>query len=104
VLCTLINLFIANIVVDYYLSGIKNGYKFEIVTDSPDQIAADLLETLHHGVTKIEVEGMYSHTNKYMLVCIIRKKQIGEMMKIIKKYKGTFASFSKVNEVFGRFR
>lgn len=104
VLCTLINLFIANIVVDYYLSGIKNGYKFEIVTDSPDQIAAELLETLHHGVTKIEVEGMYSHTNKYMLVCIIRKKQIGEMMKIIKKYKGTFASFSKVNEVFGRFR
>ena len=104
VICTLINLFIANIVVDYYLSGIKNGYKFEIVTDSPDQIAAELLETLHHGVTKIEVEGMYSHTNKYMLVCIIRKKQIGEMMKIIKKYKGTFASFSKVNEVFGRFR
>jgi len=47
---------------------------------------------------------MYSHTDKYMLVCIIRKKQIGDMMKIIKKYPGTFANFSKVNEVFGRFR
>ena len=104
VICTLINLFIANIVVDYYLSGIKNGYKFEIVTDTPEQLSEELLSTLHHGVTEIRVEGMYSHTNKYMLVCIIRKKQIGEMMKIIKKYKGTFASFSKVNEVFGRFR
>ena len=97
VICTLINLFIANIVVDYYLSGIKNGYKFEIVTDTPEQLSEELLSTLHHGVTEIRVEGMYSHTNKYMLVCIIRKKQIGEMMKIIKKYKGTFASFSKVN-------
>jgi uncharacterized membrane-anchored protein YitT (DUF2179 family) len=46
---------------------------------------------------------MYSHTEKYMLVCIIRKKQLGEMMKIIKAHPGTFASFSKVTEVFGRF-
>ena len=47
---------------------------------------------------------LFSVTDKYLIVCIIRKKQIGEMMKIIKKYKGSFASFSKVNEVFGRFR
>jgi len=26
------------------------------------------------------------------------------MMKIIKKYPGSFANYSKVNEVFGRFR
>ena len=103
-LCTLINLFIANIVVDYALSGIKNGYKFEIVTDKPEEIANELMEKLHHGVTEMKVVGMYSHTDKYMIVCIIRKKQIGDMMKIIKKYPGTFASFTKVNEVFGRFR
>lgn len=103
-LCTLINLFIANIVVDYSLSGIKNGYKFEIITDKPEEISAELMEKLHHGVTEMKVVGMYSHTDKYMIVCIIRKKQIGDMMKIIKKYPGSFASFSKVNEVFGRFR
>ena len=104
VMCTLLNLFIANIVVDYALSGGKNGYKFEIVTDKPDEIAAVLMEKLGHGVTEIRVHGMYSDTDKYMLVCIIRKKQIGEMMKIIKRYPGTFASFAKVNEVFGRFK
>lgn len=104
VICTLINLFIANIVVDYSLSGIKNGYKFEIITDKPEELSKELIDTLHHGVTEIRVVGMYSHTDKYLIVCIIRKKQIGEMMKIIKKYKGSFASFSKVNEVFGRFR
>ncbi len=104
VICTLINLFIANVVVDNLLSGLKVGYKFEIITDSPDELSNELIEKLHHGVTEIRVEGMYSHTDKYMVICIIRKKQIGEMMKIIKKYKGTFASYSKVNEVFGRFR
>ncbi len=103
-LCTLINLFIANIVVDYSLSGVKNGYKFEIVTDNPNEISAELIEKLGHGVTEIKVLGKYTQTEKFMLVCIIRKKQIGEMMKIIKKYQGTFASFTKVNEVFGRFK
>ena len=104
VICTLLNLFVANVVVDNVLSGVKNGYKFEIVTQNPDELAAELMEKLAHGVTEIRVLGKYSGDEKYMLVCIIRKKQIGEMMKIIKKYPGTFASFAKVNEVFGRFR
>lgn len=104
VICTLINLFIANMVVDSSLAGLKNGYKFEIVTDNPEELSAELLEKLGHGVTEIRVMGMYSHTEKYMLVCIIRKKQVGEMMKIIQSYPGAFASFTRVNEVFGRFK
>ena len=104
VICTLLNLFIANVVVDSVLTGIKNGYKFEIVTDKPEDVSAEIIQQLGRGVTEIRVLGMYSHTEKYMLVCIIRKKQVGEMMKIIKRYPGTFASFAKVNEVFGRFK
>ena len=104
VMCTLLNLLIANVVVDYFLSGLKRGFKFEIVTTQPEELSAELIEKLGHGVTEIRVQGMYSHTEKFMIVCIIRKRQIGEMMKIIKKYPGTFASFSKVNEVFGRFK
>ena len=104
VICTLLNVFIANIVVDNGLAGIKNGYKFEIITDRPEELSQALIEELGHGVTEVKVVGMYSHTDKYMLVCIIRKKQIGQMLRILKRYKGTFSSFSKVNEVFGRFR
>jgi uncharacterized membrane-anchored protein YitT (DUF2179 family) len=104
VICTLLNLFIANIVVDNFLAGIRNGYKFEIVTDKPEELSQTLIEKLGHGVTEIRVQGMYSHTEKYMLVCIIRKKQVGEMMKIIQTFPGSFASFAKVNEVFGRFK
>lgn len=104
VICTLLNLFIANIVVDYALSGLRNGYKFEIVTDKPNELTAELIEKLKHGVTEIRVVGGYTHVEKTMLVCIIRKKQVGDMLKIIQRYPGTFASFAKVNEVFGRFK
>lgn len=104
VVCTLLNLFIANLIVDNGLSGLKNGYKFEIVTSRPNELSEDLIRRLKHGVTEINVHGMYSNTDKYMLVCIINKRQIGEMMKIIKSYPDTFASFQKVNEVFGNFK
>jgi uncharacterized membrane-anchored protein YitT (DUF2179 family) len=103
-ICTLLNLFIANLIVDNGLSGIKNGYKFEIITSNPTELSAELISRLHRGVTRIQVHGMYSNTDKYMLVCIVHKRQIGEMMKIIKRYPDTFASFEKVNEVFGNFK
>ena len=103
VICTLLNLFIANVIVDNGLSGIKNGYKFEIITPNPDELAQELLTKMRHGVTKMEVHGMYSGTDRSMLVCIVNKRQIGEMMKILKKHPETFASFVKVNEVFGNF-
>ena len=104
VICTLLNLFIANIIVDNGLSGIKNGFKFEIITSNPRELSNELIEKLHRGVTKIQVHGMYSDADKYMLVCIVNKRQIGEVMKIIKSHPDTFASFEKVNEVFGNFK
>lgn len=104
VVCTLLNLFIANILVDHGLSGLKNGYKFEIVTDDPEGLADELMQKLKHGVTEIKVQGMYTDTERHMLICIINKRQIGEMMKIIKSRPGTFATFTKTNEVFGNFK
>lgn len=103
-ICTLLNLFIANIIVDNGLSGMKVGYKFEIITPHPNEISEELMNKLKRGVTEIRVHGMYSDTDKYMLVCIVNKRQVGEMMKIIKKYPDTFASLEKVNEVFGNFK
>ena len=104
VICTLINLFVANVIVDHGLSGIKNGYKFELITNDPTKLSEELMKELKHGVTEIKVHGMYSDTDKYLLICIINKRQIGDMMRIIKSHPDTFASFEKVNEVFGNFK
>ena len=104
VICTLLNLFIANVIVDNGLSGVKNGYKFEIVTNHPEELSRELMARLRHGITEVKVHGMYSNTDKYMLICIINKRQIGTMMKILRSHPDTFASFHKVNEVFGNFK
>ena len=103
-ICTLVNLFIADIVVDKCLQGTKEGYKFEIVTDEPEGLASEIMRELRHGVTELNVQGMYTHTEKFMIVCIIRKRELSKMMRIIKRYPKTFSNFSKVNEVFGNFK
>ena len=103
-MCTLINLFIANIVVDYCLQGAKEGYKFEIITDDPEVLSQELMSELKHGVTEMNVHGMYTHKERYMIVCIIRKRELSKMMKILKRYPKSFASFARVNEVFGNFK
>ena len=104
VICTLLNLFIANVVVDKVLVGVKDGYRFEIVTDHPEELSQELMEKINHGITQIQGIGMYRHSEKHILVCIVRKKKVGEMMKVIKSHDDTFASVSKVSEVFGFFK
>jgi len=103
-ICTMTNLFISNIVVDYCMQGSKEGYKFEIITDDPEKIAQEVMGELKHGVTELRVQGMYTHEERHMIVCIIRKRELSKMMKILKKYPRSFASFARVNEVFGNFK
>ena len=103
VISTLSNIFISNLVVDYLLQGLRNGYKFEVITDRPDELANLMMSRLHRGVTLLHAEGMYTHTDKAILICIIRKRQIGEFLKLLKDHGATFSFSCKVNEVYGKF-
>ncbi len=102
-LCTLINLFIANMVVDEVVKGTKVGYRFEIITDDAEALAQEIMARSRHGVTVLQGEGMYTHTSRQVLVCIVRKRHVSEMIRLLRNYPNTFTSFAKVNEVFGRF-
>ena len=103
VISTLMNIFLSNLVVDYMLQGLKSGYKFEIITDQPEKLAEEIMSRLGRGVTALHAQGMYTHKEKTLIVCIIRKRQIGELLKILKGYNATFSYSCKVNEVYGRF-
>lgn len=103
VISTLANIFISDLVVDFMLQGLKSGYKFEIITDKADDLSAELMAKLGRGVTTLHAEGMYTHTDKALLICIVRKRQVGAFLKILKKYTSTFSYSCHVNEVYGKF-
>ena len=103
VLLACVALFSTSKVSDVIIQGFKRAYKFEIVTNDPDELAQEIMEKLHHGVTKINAEGMYTHEGKSVLLCIIRKRQVAELQRIVHKYPGAFAYFIPVSEVYGKF-
>ena len=103
-LCTLINLFLADTVVDEIVKGGKVGYRFEIVTDHAEELAKELMERSHHGVTLVDGYGMYTHKDHKVLICIVRKRHVSEVMRLLRHYPDTFTSFSRVSEVVGRFK
>lgn len=103
VLLALVSLFVTSKTCDIIVQGFKTAYKFEIVTNEPDIIAEEIMTKLHHGVTRISAEGMYTREGKSVLICIIRKRHIAELQRIIRPYTGTFAYFTPVSEVYGKF-
>lgn len=103
ILFALVSLFVTSKVCDLMLQGFKTAYKFEIITTRPEEISEDIFAHLNHGVTKMPAVGMFSHEDRSMLVCVVRKKQISELQKILKRYPETFAYFSSTAEVMGKF-
>lgn len=87
---------------DVISTGFKSALKYEIITDQPEELSQELIQKLHHSVTKMDAVGMYAHSEKAVLICVIRKRQLSEFNKILKKYPGTFAYMTSTNEVFGK--
>lgn len=103
VLFALVSLFVTSKVSDVILQGFKGAYRFEIVTNHTEEIAKEIMERTHHGVTVMTGVGMYSHTEHKVLICVIRKRQIAEVQRIIRQYPDTFATFVPISEVYGKF-
>lgn len=87
---------------DVILTGFKTALKYEIVTDEPEEISQEIMTKLGRGVTCHDVTGMYSHNERSMLICVIRKRQLADFNKILKKYPNTFAYVINAREVIGK--
>ena len=87
---------------DTILTGFKTALKYEIITDDPESISNAVMTKLGRGVTCMDVTGMYSHSKRYMLICVIRKNQLAEFNKILQAHPNTFAYVLNTREVIGR--
>lgn len=102
VLLSVLQMVCLSVTTDTISSGFKSALKFEIITRDPEELSKDLIEQLGRGVTCVPAVGMYSHNETYMLVCVIRKRQLANFNKILKKYPETFAYVTSTSEVMGR--
>lgn len=96
--------FISNFMGNYILKGSKTAFKFTIITTHAEEILKEITDVLHHGATKIDAVGTYSHTKKDVLICVVNKHQLNDFQKIISKYPDTFSFYELINETFGNFK
>ena len=102
VLLSLTQEFSQSMMGDVITTGFKSALKYEIITGQPEELSQEINEKLHRSVTKMDAMGMYAHSEKAVLICVIRKRQLADFNKILKKYPDTFAYVTSTSEVVGK--
>lgn len=103
ILC-MIYVFVSSRISDSIFKGAKAAIQFEVFTKDPEAMSKQIMTELAHGCTLVRAEGMYSHNNVAMIVCVVNKRQVVDFEKIIKQYPGSFAVLSSVNSTLGNFK
>ena len=81
----------------------QSALRCEIVTDQGKELGKEIIEKLHHSVTKLPGKGLYTGKEKDVLVCVVNPTQLNELTKIVNSYPGSFVTISQVNTVMGKF-
>ncbi|MBQ7923732.1 MAG: YitT family protein [Clostridia bacterium] len=83
-------------------SGFHSAIEFRIITDKPEEMGLALMKELNRGVTAVPATGMYTKINRSMLLCVVGRRQVTTLQKIIKEIDpDSFAVTSQVSQVLG---
>ena len=79
----LVALYISSIVMDGVLYGMDTAKVAYIISDRWEDISAALLRDLDRGVTILPGKGGYSHTDKNVLMCAFKQRQIVRLKQMV---------------------
>lgn len=95
-------LYIATLVMDGVLYGMDTARVAYIISDSYQDIAAAITNEMHRGVTILHGVGSWSGTEKKVLLCAFKKRQIVELKRTVKEIDpGAFLIVCEAHEVLG---
>ena len=95
-------LYISSKVIDVILEGMNFAKAVYIISDSPEDIAREIMKELDRGVTGLNGTGMYTGKEKRVLYCILQRGQLPILKTLVRKIDPTaFIILSDVTEVLG---
>ena len=95
-------LVLARDVADVVTTGVQSSVVCNSVTSKPDELSAAIVSKLHRGATKYTGEGVYTHAERFILVCVVKRRQSTQLKKLIKKIDPeSFVYITKAKEVNG---
>lgn len=101
-LYAVVAVYITTKVMDTVVSGIRYSKLIFIITDKEEPISKQLIDRVGRGVTSMNVRGMYSGTDKSMLICAVSRRESIQVIKIVDEIDGNaFMMISDVKEILG---
>lgn len=98
----LISVVIMNLTVDFVLDGPNSANCFIIISGKSDLIAEKIMHEMERGVTALKGRGMYSNTEKDVLLCVINRFESMRLRAIISSVDpSAFIIVEKTHEVLG---
>ncbi len=100
---SIIAMFVSSKVVDLVVYGIDNASICYIISEKSDLLANDIISgPIKRGVTILNGEGAYSHHQKHVIMCVIKRTQIAELKRIVRKEdENAFVIVTDAKSVFG---
>ena len=100
---SLICMYVTTKVLDLVLYGIDNACLCYIISDNTDEITREIVSgPLHRGVTLLDGKGAYSGTHRDVLMCVIKRQQIGQLKRLVKAQDDkAFFIVTNAKNVFG---
>ena len=94
-------LFICSATIDYWMRRRQQSVQFMIFSRNADAIADAIVQT-HHGVTILDGEGWYTHTDRKVIVSVIRRRDQAMMQRMVKRIDPyAFVSMTDASGVWG---
>ena len=100
---SLICMFVVSRAIDLVLYGLDNSSIVYIVSHDTDAIVREITSgILHRGVTLLHAEGAYTHEEKQVIMCVIKRPQIAEIRRLVRMLDpNAFLVVSDAKNVFG---
>ncbi len=102
VLYSAIALYISSYIIDLLVEGVDFAKVAYVISDKSKEIAEKISAELEHGTTALKGSSMYTGNDKTVLMCVVKKYEIGKLKEIIQREDGNaFVIVSDTREVLG---
>jgi len=92
-----------SLVIDGVIENINLCKYFTIVCDKPDPICAYIQDDLKRGATIYQAQGAYAHTNKTIILTVMKRSQAIQLRNYIRKQEpGAFIAITNSSEIIGK--
>lgn len=97
-----IGVFVSSTVMDYVLYGKDEAKLIFVISDKNDSITKRILNEIRTGVTLLDGKGAYSHRDKQIILCVVRKAKGAKIEKIVRETdERAFMIIGSASEIYG---